>query len=44
MVTGRSSGKITRKNSRSPPQPSIMAASSSSRGMAAMNARNSSTA
>ena len=43
IVTGRSSGKITRKNSGQPGAPSIMAASSSSRGIAATNARNSST-
>jgi hypothetical protein len=41
IVTGRSSGKITRKNTPKPEQPSMMAASSSSRGIAAMNARKS---
>ena len=40
-MTGFSSGKITRKNSRNGPAPSRMAASSSSRGIVAMNAWNS---
>jgi hypothetical protein len=40
-ATGRSSGKTTRKNSRSGPAPSMIAASSSSRGTVAMKARKS---
>ena len=42
-ITGRSSGRTTRKNSRSGPAPSMIAASSSSRGTVAMKARNSRT-
>ena len=41
IVTGRSSGKITRKNIDSPVQPSIIAASSICRGIVATKARNS---
>ena len=41
IVTDRSSGKMTLKNTRSGPAPSMIAASSSSRGIVAMNARNS---
>ena len=40
-MTDRSSGKITLKKSRIGPAPSMIAASSRSRGMVAMNARNS---
>ena len=43
IVTGRSNGMITRKNRLNPEQPSMIAASSSSRGIVATNARNSST-
>jgi hypothetical protein len=43
IVTGRSNGKITRKNRVKADAPSMMAASSSSRGIAATNARKSST-
>jgi hypothetical protein len=40
ITTGRSNGKITPKNTRRGPQPSMIAASSSSRGIAAMKVRN----
>ena len=39
MTAGRSSGKMTWKNRRSGDAPSMIAASSSSRGMLATNAR-----
>ena len=42
-MTDLSTGKITRKNNRIGPAPSMMAASSSSRGTVEMNAWNSST-